>query len=60
MSVRLCVLLAMLATATGLALLILVPVGPPDGEFLSRIEHWKKVAPIFDRERAERSRSGVR
>ncbi|MDF2975210.1 MAG: hypothetical protein K0R61_5660, partial [Microvirga sp.] len=56
----LCVLLAMLATATGLALRILVPVGPPDGEFLSRIEHWKKVAPIFDHERAERSRSGVR
>jgi hypothetical protein len=60
MSVRVCVILAALATATGLAVRMLVPVRPPDAEFLSRVEHSKKVAPLFERERAERSRSGVR
>jgi hypothetical protein len=56
MSVRLCLLLAALATAMGLGLRMLVPVQPPDPEFLGRLEHWKSVAADFDRERAERSR----
>jgi hypothetical protein len=60
MSVRLCVILAVLGTATGLALRMFVPVGPPDAKLVSRIEHWNEVAPLFERERAERSRSGVR
>jgi hypothetical protein len=56
MSVRLCLLVAALATAMGLGLRMLVPVQPPDPEFLRRLEHWKSVAADFDRERAERSR----
>jgi hypothetical protein len=44
LSVRRCVLLAVLAAVVGVALRLAKPLDPPDPAFLERVESWNRLA----------------
>lgn len=44
LGVRLCLMLALAAVLTGLAVRLAKPVDPPDPGFIERVETWKRLA----------------